>query len=267
MKELNGAELAGYIKERQAHEVRSLRAKGHIPKLLILLDNDSPVIGKYVSLKKRYGEDIGVIVEEKVVETKSLASEVEHANEDKSISGIIVQLPINNPEKTDEIVKKISPEKDVDGLSGSGHFDSATATAINWLLTGYSIDLSGKKVAIVGRGRLVGTPLEKMWRASGVSVEAFEKDDGNDLGIALPDFDVVVTATGSPRIIKSDMLRPGAVVVDAGTASEGGMLVGDVDDAVRERNDITITPKIGGVGPLTIAVLFDNVIAAAKKKS
>ena len=102
-----------------------------------------------------------------------------------------------------------------------------------------------------------------MWKNSGVDVTVFRHD--SDLSL-LKDFDVVVSATGVPHLIKSEMVSPGAVIVDAGTASEGGVLVGDVDDEVRKRSDIfAITPKIGGVGPLTVSVLFEDVISASQK--
>lgn len=274
MKELNGRELAGFVKERQARVVRSLRGQGIVPKLVIIRDSDNPVIVKYVELKKRYGQDIGAEVEDVFVrddEAKNINSAtsvmdaVRAANADTSVSGIIVQLPLRDPARTDDVVNLIAPEKDVDGLSqvnSSRKFESATATAINWLLTGYNIDLSNKKIALVGHGRLVGAPLERMWKTSGLDVTIFQHD--SDLN-KLQDFDVIVTATGEPHLIKSEMIKPGAVVVDAGTASEDGVLVGDVDDAVRERDDLSaITPKVGGVGPLTVSVLFEDVIAAAK---
>ncbi len=269
MKELNGRELAGFVKERQAHLVRSLRGQKIFPKLLIIRDSDNPVIVKYVNLKKQYGEDIGVtVVDKKVSEVSEACDVIRMANADKSISGIIVQLPLLDKERTDEVVNLIAPEKDVDGLSQivtseKRIFESATATAINWLLAGHGIELADKKVALVGRGRLVGAPLERMWKNSGVDVTVFRHD--SDLSL-LKDFDVVVSATGVPHLIKSEMVSPGAVIVDAGTASEGGVLVGDVDDEVRKRSDIfAITPKIGGVGPLTVSVLFEDVIVAAEK--
>lgn len=263
MKFLDGRELAGYIKERQAHVVRSLCAEKKVPKLVIIRDSDNPVIMKYVNLKKKYGEDIGVIVSDVFAEgDKGLKNAVKRANEDKSVSGIIVQLPLKNPEWTDEVVQLIDPEKDVDGLSGRGKFDSATATAINWLLAGHNINLSEKKIAIVGRGRLVGAPLVRMWENSGFDVTVFHR--GSDFSL-LKDFDVIVTATGCPHLIKSEMIKTGAVIIDAGTASEDGKLVGDIDDEIRAREDISaITPKIGGVGPLTVTVLFDDVIRATK---
>lgn len=263
MKILDGRELAGFIKERQAHVVLGLRAEKKTPKLVIVRDSENPVIMKYVGLKKQYGEDIGIEVSDVFADgLGELKRAVLEANEDPKVSGIIVQLPLSNPDWTDEVVSLISPEKDVDGLSGQGKFDSATATAINWLLSGHNIDLSGKKIAIVGHGRLVGKPLEKMWLASGLDVAVFHR--GSDFSL-LKDFDVIVTATGNPHLISSEMIRSGAVVVDAGTASEDGVIVGDINDEIRGRGDLlALTPKIGGVGPLTVAVLFENVIQATK---
>lgn len=260
MKILDGRELAGFIKERQFQVVRGMRVK---PKLLIIRDSDNPVIMKYVGLKKRYGEDIGVVVEDYLAQDAAeIREKILAANNDEGVSGIIVQLPICEREKTDELCGLIAPEKDVDGLSGSGKFDSATATAINWLLAGYDIRLAGAKIAIVGRGKLVGAPLEKMWTNSGLDVTIFRH--GDDL-TKLKDFDIIVTATGQPRLILNSYVKKGAVVVDAGTASEGGVLVGDVDDAVRERDDLTaITPVVGGVGPLTVTCLFEHVIEAGR---
>ena len=260
MKTLDGKELAGFIKERQATMVRSLRAEGILPELVIIRDSDNPVITKYVRLKQAYGEDIGVAVSD--VFAKDIREAILEANEDNSVSGIIVQLPISDVSKTDELVSLIAPEKDVDGLTQKGPFDSATATAINWLLTGYDINLLNKKIALVGRGRLVGAPLYRMFKDSGLDVSVFGHD--SDLK-NLRDFDVVISATGVPGLIKSVMISPGAVLVDAGTASEGGKLIGDVSPEVLERADLAAaTPPVGGVGPLTVAALFDNVLRAAR---
>ena len=266
MKELNGKELAGFVKERQAHVVSMLRGRKITPKLLIIRDSDNPVIAKYVSLKCRYGADIGVEVEDCVADgAEGVREAILRGNADAGIHGIIVQLPLASCDKsgTDALVSLISPEKDVDGLSGHGQYDSATATAINWLLTGYGVELESKKIAIVGRGRLVGAPLIKMWTNSGYDITIFHH--GDDL-TKLREHDIIVTATGQPHLITDEMVAPGAVIVDAGTASENGVLMGDVDDTVRERADLGgITPKIGGVGPLTVSVLFEDVIAAASK--
>ncbi len=272
MKLLNGAEIAGYMKLNQVHQVRSLQARGVQPKLVIIRDSDNPVIVKYVNLKKQYGEDIGVVVEDWLRE--DVAQAIAEANEDATVYGIIVQLPLKDVSQTDTVVSKIAPAKDVDGLASnysSGDisvqtpdiFESATATAINWLLAGYDIKLQGSKIALVGRGRLVGAPLERMWKNSGYDVTVFRSH--SDLS-ELKDFDVIVSATGVPHLIKTEMVKPGAVVVDAGTASEDGVLVGDVDETVRERTDLSaITPKVGGVGPLTVTALFEHVLMAANR--
>lgn len=258
MKELNGRELAGFVKERQAHQVRSLRGRKVFPKLAIFYDNDSPVIAKYMSLKQAYGEDINIDVEVIRISPADAEEKLRAAAEDESVTGIIVQLPLADCDMG--ILDLIPLEKDVDGLRGQS--DTATAMAIHWLLTGYGVDLNTKKLAIVGHGKLVGAPLDKMWTDSKYDVTVFDK--GDDLNL-LPDYDVVVTATGVPGLIKTTMLKYGAVIVDAGTASEGGVIKGDLDDAARERDDLTLTPKIGGVGPLTVAMLFERVIQAASK--
>ena len=258
MRLLNGSELAGYIKERQARQVRQLRAVKKFPKLVIFYDNDSPVIAKYMSLKEQYGADIKIDVEKRLLTAENAAEMVREAAEDESVSGIIVQLPLKSCDES--ILQLIPNKKDVDGLRGER--DTATAMAIHWLLTGYGIELPSLKLAVVGRGKLVGAPLLKMWQESGYNVEMFHR--GDDLK-QLASFDVVVTATGQPGLITSEMLKQGAVVVDAGTASEKGVILGDVAEDVRtERDDLTITPKIGGVGPLTVAMLFENVIRATR---
>ena len=265
MKILNGKELAGFIKERQAGMVRSgVSDGGRAPKLLIIRDSDNPVILKYVGLKIQYGEDIGVIVEDyKASSFDDIKNKILAANDNDGIDGIILQLPILDKEKTDEVTSLIAAEKDVDGLSGKGDYDSATATAILWLLAGYDIDLKERRVALVGRGKLVGAPLFKMLSDSGINVEMFHS--GSDLS-QVREFDVIITATGKPGLITSEMVAPGAVVVDAGTASEDGVLKGDVADAVRERKDLlAITPVVGGVGPLTITCLFDHVLQSYEK--
>lgn len=273
-KKLDGKELAGFVKERQSHVVKMLRSQKKFPKLVIVRDSENPVITKYVNLKCRYGEDIGVEVIDEYVEKptlESLKETVKRASEDETVSGIIVQLPLTNPEWTDEVVNEIAPEKDVDGLAKyDGReekriFDSATATAINWLLAGHNVELKDKKIAIVGRGKLVGAPLIRMWTNSGYDIEVFHR--GSDFS-KLNKYDVIVTATGNPHLISSEMVKEGAIIVDAGTASEGGHLVGDISEEIRNNDKIAaITPKIGGVGPLTVSVLFDDVLRACENNT
>ena len=263
MRELNGSELAGFIKERQAKQVRALRQAWHInPRLAIVTDVENPVIETYMRLKQRYGADILIDVEIHRVPAGGALEVIQELNNRDDVQGIILQLPISNSEQTEELLESIREDKDVDGLRKRAIFQAATPTAISWLLAGYGVDLKSKKVAIVGRGRLVGAPLEKMWLKSGVDVTVFEK--GDDLS-QLINYDIIVSATGAPELIKSQMIKTKTVVVDAGTASENGKIVGDVSEDVRLRGDVIITPKKGGVGPLTVSALFDNVITACLK--
>ena len=263
MRELNGSELAGFIKERQAKQVRALRQAWHInPRLAIVTDVENPVIETYMRLKQRYGADILIDVEIHRVPAGGALEVIQELNNRDDVQGIILQLPISNSDQTDELLESIREDKDVDGLRKRAIFQAATPTAISWLLAGYGVDLKNKKVTIVGRGRLVGAPLEKMWLKSGVDVTVFEK--GDDLS-QLINYDIIVSATGVPGLIKSQMIKTKTVVVDAGTASENGKIVGDVSEEVRQRNDVIITPKKGGVGPLTVSALFDNVITACLK--
>ena len=260
---LNGRELADFIKARQLRQVRNLRqAHGIQPKLCIIeSETASPVIETYVRMKQAYAQDILVEVEIIKCPASAMPGKIAAANADTSVHGIIVQLPIDDESVTDEVVSGIAAAKDVDGLGRQPQFMSATAEAIDWLLAGYNVELVGRQIALLGRGRLVGRPLETLWRERGLSVQSFDETDADHDYIASSD--VIVTATGAPEALKSTMVKSGAVVVDAGTASEAGVIVGDLEPTIRRRDDLTLTPEKGGVGPLTVAVMFDHVIQAA----
>ena len=131
------------------------------------------------------------------------------------------------------------------------------------MLNGYNVELKGRKIAIVGNGRLVGAPLSDLWRGAGFQVTVFD-EHSNNMAKSLRRYDLIVSAAGVPGLIRSESIQPGAVVVDAATSAEHGKVVGDVAAEVRERTDLTITPEKGGVGPLTVVSLFDNVIRAAR---
>lgn len=261
---LNGRDLADFVKERQARQVRALRQAHHVfPRLAIIQTVDNPVIDSYVRLKQAYGADILIDVDVYKVDQDELAGVIERLNEDASTHGIIIQLPLADTSGTQAAVDAVVPAKDVDGLGADATLDPATPVAINWLLAGYNVQLAEKKIALVGKGRLVGAPLARMWQTSGYDVTVFD-ENSQDMEARLPEYDVIVSATGVPGLIKSDMVKHGAVIVDAGTAAEHGKIVGDIASEVRERDDVTITPEKGGVGPLTVAALFDNVIQTAQ---
>lgn len=264
---LNGSELNLFIKEQQAKEARSLKQSKKInPTLAVIRTNPNPVTDTYVNLKAKYGEDIGVNVIIFDCDENEIKNVILECNNNDEINGIIVQLPLKNPESTDDVINLVDVKKDVDGLSKNTMYDSATPTAINWLLAGYNIELAGKSIVINGGGKLVGAPLYKMWISSGYNVTLITSKTENKDDI-LKNADVIVSAVGKPRVIKSSVIKEGAVVIDAGTSTENNGIVGDVDDDLRSREDIKITPTKGGVGPLTVCALFHNVLLAARNHS
>ena len=264
MKILDGRELAGFIMERQARQVRALRqAHKVLPTLAIVQTIDNPVIDTYVRLKRQYGDDIEVDVVVHKINQSELMTTIASLNADDMVHGIIIQLPLADESETNAAVNAVAPEKDVDGLGEQATLTPATAMAIDWLLAGYNVDLRNRHITIVGNGRLVGAPLSKLWLQSGYDVTVCDSKT-EDLPSEIKRSQIIVTATGVPGIITTQMLQPGAVVVDAGTAAEHGKIVGDLDPNVRERGDLIITPEKGGVGPLTVVALFDNVIRAAQ---
>lgn len=264
MKLLNGAELADFIKERQVRQVRALRQAEKVePQLAIIRTNPDPVVDSYMKLKQGYGADINIDVSIHTIDQTEALKRIKELNKDDSVHGIIVQIPLPAPAQTDEILNAVSAGKDVDGLADNTKFDPATPMAIDWLLAGYNMDLAQKHIVVVGQGRLVGRPLAELWRKSGYNVETADRHTDDLLEITKR-ADVLVTATGRPGLITPEMIKPDAVIVDAGVATDSNDLVGDVDPRVRDLPGITITPEKGGVGPLTVCALFENVIRSAR---
>lgn len=259
-KELLGSEIAGFIQQRQATAVRSMSVK---PKLAIINTNPSQVTDLYLRLKKDYADSIGAEVEIVSVAENDAIGAIDSLNTRTDIHGIIVQLPLLDPSLTDKLLSEVSVAKDVDGLSPDSKFDPATPTAILWLLASYNIDLRGKKVLVVGQGRLVGAPLTKMLANSQVDVSIADETTKNLADLCL-ESQIIITAVGKPSLITEIMVPVDAVVIDAGASSDNGKVVGDVDDMVRDRKDVTITPKKGGVGPLTVAALYENLLKVAR---
>lgn len=267
MKLLDGQQLADFIKARQAHQVRALRQAHKVfPKLAIIRTNPAPVVDRYMQLKRDYGADILIDVDVHTITQPEALPLIAKLNHDPSVHGIIVQLPIPDPAESDQILNAVALQKDVDGLAEGAIFDAATPTAITWLLAGYNIDLQGKKIVIVGQGRLVGKPLATMWQNSGYQITTADRQTQN-LPALVRAADVVVSATGMPALLTADMIKVGAIVVDAGVSTDKNGLVGDIAPDVRERHDVTITPQKGGVGPLTVCALFDNLIRAAQAQT
>jgi methylenetetrahydrofolate dehydrogenase (NADP+)/methenyltetrahydrofolate cyclohydrolase len=262
---LSGRELASYIKQRHYQQTRGMIPK---PRLAIIMGTNADAATRaYVrSTKSRYAEDIGAIVDvhEVKADKPSLVELIDKLNADEAINGIIIQLPFEGVD-SDELLAQVSPSKDVDGLGPQSQFDPATPKAILWLLSSYTIDWRDKTVVVVGQGRLVGAPLSKMLEASGAKVIRCD-DRTPDLKAETLKADIVVTAVGKPKLITKDMVGTGTVIVDAGTADVGGNLVGDVDHDLYDKPSLKITPNPGGVGPMTVAALFDNLLLAANQQ-
>lgn len=267
MKLLNGADLASYIKERQAREVRSLIQGARIvPRLAIVRTNPDPVVDSYMRLKQQYGEDTQIEVDVHTIDQKDALATIAKLNDDATVHGIIVQIPLPDVSQTDQVLDAVNAAKDVDGLATKSNFDPATPMAINWLLAGYNINLPGKNIVMVGHGRLVGMPLVKIWEASGLTVTVLDRKTPN-LAEVTREADVLVCATGVPGLITADMVKADAVIVDAGVATDSNGLIGDIAPDVRDLQGITITPEKGGVGPLTVCALFENVIRSARAQA
>jgi methylenetetrahydrofolate dehydrogenase (NADP+)/methenyltetrahydrofolate cyclohydrolase len=255
MRLLDGNELAGFIQARHEQIMRSL----HIPvKLVILCSGSDPSAAKYSRVKQRYGESLGIEVQVINVEIDNIVKEIDELNHDATVTGLIVPLPLPTEKITDEALGAIVPAKDIDGLGPNTKFQAATPKGILWLLAGYNIDLTGT-IGIVGQGRLVGKPLADSLCESGRKV--IRCDDKTDLRSVLPDCDIIISATGKQNLLTSEMVKQRAVIVDAGSPFS------EIADDLRERPDIIITPNPGGVGPMTVAALFDNLLLAASSKT
>jgi methylenetetrahydrofolate dehydrogenase (NADP+)/methenyltetrahydrofolate cyclohydrolase len=264
-KELNGQELADFVKERQAKAVRGLRQEYKLqPKLAIVRTNPAPVVDSYMRIKTSYGEDILIEVAVHDIQQDEALSTIATLNNDPSVHGIIVQIPLPDKSQTSKVLNAVAIEKDVDGLAKDSVFDAPTPIAISWLLAGYNIDLNDKQIVIVGQGRLVGKPLTNMWQASGYDVLVADKATEN-LAELTRSADVIVSATGVPGLITAEMVSEDTLIIDAGVSTDSNGLVGDVEQNVRDMPSIVITPIKGGVGPLTVAALFENVITAARR--
>lgn len=268
---LSGANLVDYISERQAKQVRALiQSKNIRPKLAIIHTNPEDLPSqKYIKYKQIRAVELGIEAEIHATDEESAGELIQNLAKDSSVHGIILQLPLLDPSKTDCLISLIPPEKDVDGMTNGSPVEPATAQAILWLLTGYGIDLVGKHILVIGKGRLVGKPLIKMLGQQNLSAHSLDITNSNkETADAITNADIIVSATGSPGLIKPEMLKDKQIIIDAGTSEDGGELKGDLDPKVYDSKlDIKITPTTGGLGPLTISCLFENLLQLIDKTS
>jgi len=254
MKLLNGRDIAAFIQQRHVQIVAGLP---HPPRLAIIRTADNEAGDRYLKMKRQYGQEIGVEVDLFVEAPETLLGRIKVLNADPAVTGIIIQLPVGDRELTEAALAAVAPAKDVDGLGPNSPFEAATPKATLWLLAAYNVDVRGR-IVIVGQGRLVGKPLADRLEASGHEVVRADIRTA-DLAAETRQADMIFTGTGRPGLITSDMVKPGAVVVDTGAPSA------ELDPALFERDDLTITPNPGGIGPMTVASLFDNLLIAAQQ--
>lgn len=260
---LDGDELASYIKQRHAGEIRAMRVK---PKLAIIMHTDSGVATRtYVErTKKGYAVDIGAECEihEVSLDQAGVIELINTLNADTSIHGIIVQLPYPGVD-IEAVLAAVAPHKDIDGLGPESNFDMPTPQAILWLLAGYNISHKDKKVAVIGQGRLVGAPVSDMLEGSGAIVTRCDNTTTDLKSITLQS-DIIISATGQAGLLTPNMVKPETVIIGAGTSDIGGSTKGDLDKDLYLDDSLKIARNTGGVGPVTVAALFDNLLIAAR---
>lgn len=272
---LNGKELAKVIRENLKLECEEMKKQGIIPKLAVIMVGDDPASKIYVKNKSKAAEDIGVEYEEYIlkedIEQKELIDLIKKLNNDNTINGILLQSPIPKHLDIDEAFRTISEEKDVDGfnpinlgklLLNQDTFVSCTPYGIMKLFEHYNIDLEGKNVVIVGRSNIVGKPLIACCLNKNATVTVCHSKTKN-IEEKTKNADILIVAIGKSKFITEDMVKTGAVVIDVGiNRGEDKKITGDVDYENVSKKASYITPVPGGVGPMTIAMLMNNVIKA-----
>lgn len=276
---IDGKELAKRIRENLKKECEELKKEGIIPKFAVILVGDNPASKVYVRNKSKASEETGIIFEEHLldanIEQKQLIDLIEKLNHQKDIHGILLQSPLPNHLDINEAFRTIAPEKDVDGFHpanvgklvlGQDTFVSCTPYGIMKMLEEYKIDLEGKNVVIIGRSNIVGKPLYQCCLNKNATVTTCHSKT-KDITAYTKKADVIMVAIGKPKFLTKDMVKEGAVIIDVGiNRTEGKKIIGDVDFEEVEKIASYITPVPGGVGPMTIAMLMNNVIKAARQQ-
>ncbi|CAG7914161.1 bifunctional methylenetetrahydrofolate dehydrogenase/methenyltetrahydrofolate cyclohydrolase FolD [Mammaliicoccus sciuri] len=277
---LDGREIAKTYRAGLQAEVEKLKEHNIIPKLTVILVGNDGASQSYVNSKKKAAEKIGMISEIVHMDESSteeeVLSELDRLNNDDSVSGILVQVPLPKQVSEAKVLEAINPDKDVDGFNpinigrlytGERTFIPCTPLGIMEILKHADIDLKGKNVAVIGRSHIVGQPVSKLLTDLDATVTLLHSKSTNTEEV-LKQSDVIVSAVGRVHLVTKDLVKPGAVIIDVGnTPDENGKLKGDVDfEAVKEVAS-AITPVPGGVGPLTITMVLNNTLLAEKWKN
>jgi len=276
---IDGKKLAYQKRMELKKEVESLKEKGIIPKLVIILVGNDPASISYIKGKKKASEETGVEFKlehlEESTSEQELLQLIEKYNQDKEVDGILVQLPLPKHISEKAVIEKISPEKDVDGfhpinvgrmMTGQEAFLPCTPAGIVELIKSANIDLAGKHVVVVGRSNIVGKPVGQLLLNEHSTI-TYCHSKTKDLQSFTNQADILIVAVGKANFLSDEYIKKDAVVIDVGVNRlESGKLVGDVDfDKVKEKASY-ITPVPGGVGPMTITMLVYNTVLSAKKR-
>ncbi|MEN9614353.1 MAG: bifunctional 5,10-methylene-tetrahydrofolate dehydrogenase / 5,10-methylene-tetrahydrofolate [Candidatus Parcubacteria bacterium] len=279
---LDGKKVRDEIKVALAREVATFAGK---PKLAIIQVGTNKESNAYIAQKKKFGMDIGISVEHLVfaegISQASLLSQIRELNDDRGIHGMIVQLPLPAHIDTHRVLEEIAPGKDVDGLHSTnmkfllegktGGFVPATARGVISLLQYYQIPITGVRVAVLGRSILVGKPITLLLLNYGATVTVCHSQSV-DVEKITKASEIVIVAIGKPKLIGKNYFSKDQVIIDVGINSVEGQklddeiparkIVGDVDFDAASKKAKAITPVPGGVGPMTVASLFQNVVLA-----
>ena len=262
---LYGLPVVETIENELKEKVKSLAEKNIRPFLAVILLGSDPASVLYTRKKQEKAESLGIgfrlyrfpayIAEEDITEV------ITDLNHNKNVHGVMIQLPLPKDFDTPKVLSIIAKEKDVDGLNNG--FAPTTAGAILELLNFYKISLEDKKIVLVGRGKLVGQPLEKILSDRKLDFEICDSKTEN-LAEKTLNADLIISGVGKPGLIKSDMLSAKTIVIDAGTAESSGTTVGDLDPTSYEKI-ASYSPVPGGLGPITVMKLLKNVVEAAER--
>lgn len=276
---LDGKQIAKDYRQGLKDQVEVLKSKGYTPKLSVILVGNDGASQSYVRSKKKAAEKIGMISEivhlSEDTSEEDVLSELERLNNDDSVSGILVQVPLPKQVSEQKVLEAINPEKDVDGFHPSNigklyideqTFVPCTPLGIMEILKHADIDIEGKNAVVIGRSHIVGQPVSKLLLQQNATVTILHSRS-KDMASFIKEADIVVSAVGKPELVTKDMVKEGAVIIDVGnTSDENGKLKGDVAfDEVKEVAS-AITPVPGGVGPLTITMVLNNTLLAEKMR-
>lgn len=276
---IDGKALAGKIRANLKQEVDELKEKGICPKLAVIMVGNDKASAIYVRNKSRACQEVGVEFEEYLlpdnIQMNQLLELINSLNQNENIDGILLQSPIPNGLDINLAFQAISPTKDVDGFHpvnvgklslGQDTFVSCTPFGVMKMLEEYHIETEGKRAVILGRSNIVGKPLIQCMLAKNATVTVCHSKT-KDLKEITKEADILISAIGKAKFVTEDMVKEGACVIDVGiNRSEEGKVVGDVDFENVVKKAGYITPVPGGVGPMTIAMLMNNVVKVAKRR-